>query len=137
MRDLAEQIVRDAEGGSKFVRIEVSGTPDDAKSADLGRAIAASALWRSAVHGADPNWGRILSAIGTTAAAFESDGVDVAINGVWICRGGEAGDDRSKVDLSDRAVTVTVNLNSGKDAATVRTNDLSLAYVHENSAYSS
>jgi glutamate N-acetyltransferase/amino-acid N-acetyltransferase len=135
--DLAQQLLADAEGATKDIAIEVTGAASEDDAVEVGRAVARSNLVKTAFFGNDPNWGRILSAIGTTGAAFDADGVDVAINGVWICRGGEAGDDRSKVDLSERAVTVTVNLNSGRDAATVRTNDLSLGYVHENSAYSS
>jgi len=135
--NLAGQLLSDAEGSTKDIAIEVTGAVSEDDAVEVGRAIARSNLVKTAFFGNDPNWGRILAAIGTTRAAFEPDEVDVAINGVWICRGGEGGDDRSKVDLSDRAVAVTVNLNAGEDAATVRTNDLSHAYVHENSAYSS
>jgi glutamate N-acetyltransferase/amino-acid N-acetyltransferase len=135
--DLAGQLLGDAEGSTKDIAIEVTGAFSEDDAVEVGRAIARSNLVKTAFFGNDPNWGRILAALGTTQAAFEPDEVDVAINGVWICRGGEAGDDRSKVDLSDRAVAVTVNLNAGEDAATVWTNDLSHAYVHENSAYSS
>jgi glutamate N-acetyltransferase/amino-acid N-acetyltransferase len=88
------------------------------------------------MHGEDPNWGRILAAVGTTSAAFDDDGVDVALNGVWICRGSGIGDDRSSVDLSDRRIDVTVDLHAGDASATVLTTDLTAAYVHENSAYS-
>jgi glutamate N-acetyltransferase/amino-acid N-acetyltransferase len=135
--DLARQLLADAEGSTKDIAIHVTGAASEDDAVEVGRAIARSNLVKTAFFGNDPNWGRILSAIGTTRAAFEPDEVDVAINGVWVCRNGEAGDDRSKVDLTDRAVTVTVNLNAGEDVATVLTNDLSLAYVHENSAYSS
>jgi glutamate N-acetyltransferase/amino-acid N-acetyltransferase len=135
--DLAGQLLSDAEGSTKDIAIEVTGAASEDDAVEVGRAVARSNLVKTALFGNDPNWGRILAAIGTTRAAFEPDAVDVAINGVWICRGGEAGDDRSKVDLAGRAVAVTVNLNAGEDAATVRTNDLSHAYVHENSAYSS
>jgi glutamate N-acetyltransferase/amino-acid N-acetyltransferase len=102
----------------------------------VGRAIARSNLVKTAFFGNDPNWGRILSAIGTTSAAFAPDEVDVSVNGVPVCVGGAAGADRSLVDLSGRAVAVTVDLHAGSAHATVFTNDLSLAYVHENSAYS-
>jgi glutamate N-acetyltransferase/amino-acid N-acetyltransferase len=135
--DLAGQLLGDAEGSTKDIAIEVTGAASEEDAVEVGRAIARSNLVKTAFFGNDPNWGRILAALGTTRADFEPDEVDVAINGVWICRSGEAGDDRSKVDLSDRAVAVTVNLHAGQDAATVRTNDLSHAYVHENSAYSS
>ena len=135
--DLARQLLADAEGSTKDIAIHVTGAASEDDAVEVGRAIARSNLVKTAFFGNDPNWGRILAALGTTQAAFEPDEVDVAINGVWICRGGEAGDDRSKVDLTNRAVAVTVNLNAGEDAATVWTNDLSHAYVHENSAYSS
>jgi glutamate N-acetyltransferase/amino-acid N-acetyltransferase len=102
----------------------------------VGRGIARNNLVKCAFFGNDPNWGRILAAIGTTSAAFDPDAVDVAVNGVQVCRGGAAGEDRSKVDLSGRDVWVLVDLHAGTAAATIWTNDLSLAYVHENSAYS-
>jgi glutamate N-acetyltransferase/amino-acid N-acetyltransferase len=89
------------------------------------------------VFGNDPNWGRILAAVGTTTAAFHPSTLDVAMNGVWICRDGGPGEAREKVDLTDRAVSVTVDLKAGAAAATIWTNDLTHAYVHENSAYSS
>jgi glutamate N-acetyltransferase/amino-acid N-acetyltransferase len=91
---------------------------------------------KTALFGADPNWGRILAAVGTTSAAFEPDRIDVAINGVWVCKGGAAAADRSTVDLSGRAVHLVIDLAAGDETATVWTNDLSHAYVHENSAYS-
>jgi glutamate N-acetyltransferase/amino-acid N-acetyltransferase len=136
-KDLAAQLVADAEGATKEIAIEVTGAASDDDAVEVGRSIARNNLVKTAFFGNDPNWGRILAAIGTTAAAFEPDEVDVAINGVWICKGGAAGEDRSKVDLSARAVSVTVDLNAGDAAATVLTNDLSMGYVHENSAYSS
>jgi glutamate N-acetyltransferase/amino-acid N-acetyltransferase len=88
------------------------------------------------LFGNDPNWGRILAAVGTTAAAFEPDALDVAVNGVWVCKGGAAAADRSTVDLSGRDVTIRIDLHAGSAQATIWTNDLSHAYVHENSAYS-
>jgi glutamate N-acetyltransferase/amino-acid N-acetyltransferase len=103
----------------------------------VGRSIARNNLVKCALFGNDPNWGRILAAVGTTAAAFEPDALNVAVNGVWICRDGAAAEDRSKVDLSGADVQITVDLAAGPATATVWTNDLSHAYVHENSAYSS
>jgi glutamate N-acetyltransferase/amino-acid N-acetyltransferase len=135
--DLARQLVADAEGATKEVAIEVTGAASEADAVEVGRAIARNNLVKTAFFGNDPNWGRILAAIGTTAAQFEPDEVDVAINGVWICKNGAAGEERSKVDLSARGVTVTVDLNAGDEGATIWTNDLSTGYVHENSAYSS
>ncbi|GAA0741265.1 bifunctional glutamate N-acetyltransferase/amino-acid acetyltransferase ArgJ [Dactylosporangium roseum] len=135
--DLARQLVSDAEGATKEIAIEVAGAASEDDAVEVGRSIARNNLVKTAFFGNDPNWGRILAAIGTTRAAFEPDHVDVAINGVWICKNGAAGEDRAKVDLSAREVTVTVDLHAGDEQATVWTNDLSMGYVHENSAYSS
>ena len=93
-------------------------------------------LLKCAIAGEDPNWGRVLAAVGTSPAAYDPDQLNVAINGVWVCRDGCAAADRSGVDLSGRDVTITVDLRSGPHAATIRTTDLTVAYVHENSAYS-
>ena len=135
--DLAQQLIADAEGATKHVAIEVQGAAGEADAVEVGRSVARNNLVKTALFGNDPNWGRILAAVGTTAAAFEPDRVDVAVNGVWVCRGGSAAEDRSKVDLSGRDVTITVHLHEGEMAATIWTTDLSHAYVHENSAYSS
>ena len=134
---LARQLVADAEGASKDVRIDVvhAATEDDAVEA--GRAVSRANLVKCAIHGEDPNWGRILAELGMTAAAFEPDAVDVAINGVWVCRDGATGDDRDLVDMSGREVVITIDLDAGDASATIWTNDLTAAYVHENSAYSS
>jgi glutamate N-acetyltransferase/amino-acid N-acetyltransferase len=134
--DLARQLLADAEGSTKDITIAVVGADSEPDALTVGRAVARSNLVKTALFGNDPNWGRILAAVGTTDAAFEPDEVDVAINGVMICRNGCAAEDRSKVDLSGRAVTITIDLGAGSAAATIWTNDLSLAYVHENSAYS-
>ncbi|MDG4788149.1 bifunctional glutamate N-acetyltransferase/amino-acid acetyltransferase ArgJ [Micromonospora sp. WMMD1102] len=135
-RDLARQLVADAEGASKEVAIEVVGAAGEDDAVEVGRAVARNNLVKTALFGNDPNWGRILAAVGTTAAAFEPDGVDVAVNGVWVCRSGAAAEDRSKVDLTGRQVTIRIDLHAGPAEATIWTNDLSHAYVHENSAYS-
>jgi glutamate N-acetyltransferase/amino-acid N-acetyltransferase len=134
--DLARQLQRDAEGASKLITIEVVGAASESDAVTVGRAIARSNLFKCAITGADPNWGRVLSAAGTTDAVFDPDRLNVAINGVWVCRNGAAGDERSKVDLSGRDVTVTVDLSAGPQAAVILTNDLTADYVHENSAYS-
>jgi glutamate N-acetyltransferase/amino-acid N-acetyltransferase len=134
--DLARQLQADAEGAGKLIAIEVVGAVDEAGAVTVGRAVARSALLKCAIAGEDPNWGRVLSAVGTTDAAFEPDRLSVAVNGVWVCRNGCAADDRSKVDLRPRDVTITIDLSAGPSAATVRTTDLTVAYVHENSAYS-
>ena len=134
--DLARQLIGDAEGASKDIEIAVSGAASEADALEVARAIARSNLLKCAIHGEDPNWGRILSAAGTTRAAFESDRVDVAINGVWVCRGGGVGDSRDLVDMTGRTVRIDVSLAAGAAEATVWTNDLTADYVHENSAYS-
>jgi glutamate N-acetyltransferase/amino-acid N-acetyltransferase len=134
--DLAAQMQQDAEGASKAIAIEVINAASPADAVEAGRAIARCNLLKCAIGGEDPNWGRVLAAVGTTSAAFEPDELAVAINGIWVCRNGAAADDRSKVDLSPKAVTITVNLNAGDQTATVRTTDLTAQYVHENSAYS-
>ncbi|AEV87295.1 N-acetylglutamate synthase [Actinoplanes sp. SE50] len=135
--DLAQQLIADAEGATKHIAIEVAGAASEADAVQVGRTVAGNNLVKTAFFGNDPNWGRILAAVGTTSAAFEADRIDVAINGVWVCRNGAAAEDRSKVDLSGRDVRVTINLHEGEMNATIWTTDLSHAYVHENSAYSS
>jgi glutamate N-acetyltransferase / amino-acid N-acetyltransferase len=134
--DLAQQLLSDAEGSTKDVTVEVRSAASEADALEVARSIARNNLVKTALFGADPNWGRILAAMGTTAAAFEPDRLAVAINGIWVCRAGAAAEDRAKVDLTGRAVHIVVDLAAGGEAATVWTNDLSLAYVHENSAYS-
>jgi glutamate N-acetyltransferase/amino-acid N-acetyltransferase len=134
--DLAQQLVDDAEGATKKIAIEVAGAASEEDAVEVGRSVARNNLVKAALFGNDPNWGRILAAVGTTDAVFAPDELDVAVNGVWICRGGAAAEDRSKVDLSGREVTIRIELHAGYDAATIWTNDLSHAYVHENSAYS-
>lgn len=134
--DLAFQLIHDAEGASKDIRIDVRHAANDDEAVDVARTISRSNLLKCAIHGEDPNWGRVLSALGTTTATFESDAVDVAINGVWVCRGGAAGDSREGVDMSGREVVITVDLDAGEAGATLWTNDLTADYVHENSAYS-
>ncbi|MGH8791394.1 MAG: bifunctional glutamate N-acetyltransferase/amino-acid acetyltransferase ArgJ [Stackebrandtia sp.] len=134
--DLAKQLLADAEGATKEVAIEVVGAADEDDAVTVGRSIARNNLVKCALFGQDPNWGRILAAVGVTDAVFDPDAIDVAVNGVWICRGGAAAESRDKVDLTGRDVTITVDLHAGGESATVWTNDLSHAYVHENSAYS-
>ncbi|MBO0776907.1 MAG: bifunctional glutamate N-acetyltransferase/amino-acid acetyltransferase ArgJ [Actinobacteria bacterium] len=134
--DLARQLQADAEGATKAIAIEVVGAGSEDDAVTAGRAVARSSLLKCAIGGEDPNWGRVLSAVGTTQAEFDPGRLSVAINGVWVCRHGTAGDDRAKVDLSGRDVTITVDLSAGPHAATIHTTDLTAAYVHENSAYS-
>jgi glutamate N-acetyltransferase/amino-acid N-acetyltransferase len=134
--DLTRQLLVDAEGASKAIAIEVVGAASEQDAVAVGRAVARNNLLKCAIHGEDPNWGRVLSATGTTDAVFEPHRLNVAINGVWVCRSGAAGDDRSKVDLRPRDVTITVDLSAGPHSATIWTTDLTAVYVHENSAYS-
>jgi glutamate N-acetyltransferase / amino-acid N-acetyltransferase len=133
---LAAQLLADAEGATKEVAIEVGGAATDDDAVEVGRAIARNNLLKCALFGNDPNWGRVLAAIGTTRASFDPDAIDVAINGIQVCRNGAAGEDRSQVDLSGRNIAIVVDLNAGASSATIWTNDLSHAYVEENSAYS-
>ncbi|HEV8023262.1 MAG TPA: bifunctional glutamate N-acetyltransferase/amino-acid acetyltransferase ArgJ [Candidatus Nanopelagicales bacterium] len=134
--DLARQLIADAEGASKEIAITVQRARTEEEAVEAARAISRSNLLKCAIHGEDPNWGRVLSALGTTTAAFESDQVDVAINSVTVCRGGGVGEDRGLVDMSGRDVHIEVDLNAGGEQATIWTNDLTTDYVHENSAYS-
>jgi glutamate N-acetyltransferase/amino-acid N-acetyltransferase len=134
--DLARQLQLDAEGASKMITIEVIGAASDDDAVTVGRAVARSNLLKCAIAGEDPNWGRVLAAVGTTDAVFNPDRLNVAINGVWVCRGGAPGDERSKVDLKGRDVTIAVDLSAGPHAALILTTDLTEAYVHENAAYS-
>jgi glutamate N-acetyltransferase / amino-acid N-acetyltransferase len=135
--DLAVQLIADAEGATKEVRVEVIGAASEDDAVEVGRSIARNNLLKCALFGNDPNWGRVLAAIGTTSAAFEPDELDVAINGVQVCRAGAAGEDRAKVDLTGREIHIRTDLHAGDATATIWTNDLSHGYVEENSAYSS
>ena len=135
--DLGRQLIRDAEGASKDIRVEVINAASEADAVEVGRSIARNNLLKCAVHGEDPNWGRVLSAIGTTSAVFEPDRLNVAINGVWVCKNGSVGEDREKVDMRYREVHIVADLAAGSETATIWTNDLTADYVHENSAYSS
>ena len=134
--DLARQLVADAEGASKEVAVEVANAASEADALEVARSVARNNLLKCALHGNDPNWGRVLAAVGTTAAAFDPDQLDVTMNGVMVCRAGGVGDDRAGVDLSGRECTITVDLHAGSERVTVWTNDLTAEYVHENSAYS-
>jgi glutamate N-acetyltransferase/amino-acid N-acetyltransferase len=134
--DLAMQLLADAEGAEHDVAITVVNAASEDDAVVVGRSVARSALFKTAVYGRDPNWGRILASVGTTAAAFDPGDLDVAINEVWVCRNGGPAESPQLVDMTDRAVAITIDLKSGADSATVWTNDLTHAYVLENSAYS-
>lgn len=135
--DLGQQLIRDAEGASKDIRVEVVGAASEDDAVQVGRSIARNNLLKCALHGEDPNWGRVLSAIGTTDAVFDPDQLNVSINGVQVCRGGSVGEDRDKVDMRYREIRITADLSAGDESAVIWTNDLTADYVHENSAYSS
>jgi glutamate N-acetyltransferase/amino-acid N-acetyltransferase len=133
---LAALILADAEGSTKTIAIEVVRAENEDDAVEVGRAVARNNLLKCALYGEDANWGRVLAAVGTTAAAFEADQLDVAINGIQVCRSGGVGEDRELVDLSGRDIRIVVDLHAGEATATVWTNDLTNEYVHENSAYS-
>ena len=134
---LARQLIADAEGAHHDIAIEVRTAASEADALEVARSIARNNLFKCAVFGNDPNWGRVLAAVGTTGAAFAPHELDVSINGVQVCRAGGVGEDRTLVDLTAREVHVLVDLHAGDQAVTVWTNDLTHDYVHENSAYSS
>jgi glutamate N-acetyltransferase/amino-acid N-acetyltransferase len=133
---LARQLVADAEGAHHDIAVEVRSAASVDDALEVARAVARNTLFKCAVFGNDPNWGRVLAAVGTTAAAFDPASLDVSMNGVQVCRGGGVGEDRSLVDLTAREVLVVVDLHAGDATATIWTNDLTHDYVHENSAYS-
>jgi glutamate N-acetyltransferase/amino-acid N-acetyltransferase len=134
-RELALQLLHDAEGSAHDLAIVVQHAASEDDAVEVGRAIARSNLFKCAIFGQDPNWGRVLAAIGTTGAAFEPDRIDIRLNGVQVCRDGGVGDPRELVDLAGRAVTVEVNLHNGPHSATIWTNDLTYDYVRENADY--
>jgi glutamate N-acetyltransferase/amino-acid N-acetyltransferase len=136
-RDLAMQLLADAEGADHEIAIEVVGAASVDDALEVGRSVARSNLFKCAIYGKDPNWGRILASVGTTQAAFDPADLDVALNDVWVCRNSGPGESPDSIDLEARAVSVTIDLKSGDQSGTIWTNDLTQAYVHENSAYSS
>lgn len=134
--DLTLQLMADAEGAAHMIAIHVEHAASEDDAVHVGRAIARSSLFKCAVFGQDPNWGRVLAAIGTTEADFEPDRIDVSFNGVPVCRDGSIGDPRELVDLSGHDVEVHVDLRNGRHSATIWTNDLTYDYVKENAEYS-
>jgi glutamate N-acetyltransferase/amino-acid N-acetyltransferase len=135
--DLAMQLLKDAEGADHEIAITTLHAASEDEAVEVSRSVARSNLFKAAVFGNDPNWGRVLASIGTTSAQFDPADLDVAMNGVWVCRRSTPAADPASVDLTGREVSVTIDLKSGDARATVWTNDLTHAYVHENSAYSS
>jgi glutamate N-acetyltransferase/amino-acid N-acetyltransferase len=134
--DLSRQLAADAEGATKLIDVRVVNAASEADAESAARAVARSALFKCAMFGEDPNWGRILSAVGTTDAAFDPLHVDVAVNAVVVCRDSGPGEPRENVDLGGREIEVVVDLHAGEHTATIVTTDLTTEYVHENSAYS-
>ena len=134
--DLARQLIADAEGAKHDIAIEIRSAACVSDALEVARAIARNNLFKCAVFGGDPNWGRILAAVGTTRAVFAPGTLDVDINGIRVCRSGGVGEDRTLIDMSSRKVHVVVDLHAGEQTATIWTNDLTHDYVHENSAYS-
>jgi glutamate N-acetyltransferase/amino-acid N-acetyltransferase len=136
-RDLALQLQKDAEGASHNIHITVSGAASEQDAVDVARAVSRSNLFKAAIFGNDPNWGRVLAAVGTTSAEFDPYNIDVSFNGVAVCTAGEPDQSRDLVDLTPREVDIQIDLHSGSAEATIWTNDLTHDYVHENSAYAS
>jgi glutamate N-acetyltransferase/amino-acid N-acetyltransferase len=134
--DLARQLIADAEGAQHDIVIETRSAASVPEALEVCRAIARNNLFKCAVFGGDPNWGRVLAAVGTTQATFDPAALDVTINGIQVCRAGGVGEDRALIDMAAREVHVVVDLHAGGDTATIWTNDLTHDYVHENSAYS-
>lgn len=136
-QDLARQLQGDAEGASHDITIRVVGAESETDAVEVGRSVARNNLFKAAIFGNDPNWGRVLAAIGTTAAAFDPYDVDVWMNGVRVCSQGGPDRPREEVDLAPRATDLLIDLKVGTAEATILTNDLTHDYVHENSAYAS
>jgi len=136
-RDLAMQLLADAEGSTHDIAIEVVNAASESDAVMVGRSLARNNLFKAAVYGNDANWGRILAAVGTTTAEFDPYNIDVSINGVSVSRKGEPDQLRDLVDMTPRRVDILISLNAGNESATVYTSDLTHAYVTENSEYSS
>jgi len=133
---LAEQLIEDAEGSTKTVAITITGAASEADAVEVARACARNNLLKCAIFGGDPNWGRVLAAVGTAQAELDPLAIDVRLNGIEVAKNSAPFEDKNLVKFDNRLVELAVNLNVGKATATVRTNDLSHDYVHENSAYS-
>ena len=133
---LADQLIADAEGSTKTIEINVVNARSVSDAVNVGRACARNNLLKAAIFGGDPNWGRVLAAVGTADAFMDPNIIDVSLNGIQVCVSSAPGDDKSKVSFEPRLVVIEINLKVGTESATIKTNDLSHAYVHENSAYS-
>lgn len=137
LNELSILLINDAEGATKNIEILIQNALTEDDATDVGRSIARNNLLKCAFFGEDPNWGRILAAIGNSKATIDQEKLDVKINDVLVCKSGMSCENESKVKLSNRLIKVEVDLNIGSKNATILTNDLSIKYVHENSAYSS
>ena len=133
---LASQLIEDAEGSTKSVAITVNNAMSESNAVEVARACARNNLLKAAIFGGDPNWGRVLAAVGTANAHMDPLTIDVSLNGIQVCSNSAPDADKSAVDFSNRLVEIVIDLKVGKASATVMTNDLSHDYVHENSAYS-
>ncbi len=133
---LAAQLIADAEGSTKTVAITIKGAATEIEAVEVARACARNNLLKCAIFGADPNWGRVLAAVGTADAQMDALNIDVYLNGIHVAKQSAPYEDKNRVSFSERLVELEVNLNVGSSTATVMTNDLSHDYVHENSAYS-
>jgi glutamate N-acetyltransferase/amino-acid N-acetyltransferase len=134
-QSLSGQLIADAEGSTKTVEIKVIGARSESDAVEIGRACARNNLLKCAIFGADPNWGRVLAAVGTAKVAIDPLNIDVNLNGVQVAKASAPFSDRMLVSFENRLVKIEINLNLGLESATIYTNDLSYDYVHENSAY--
>jgi glutamate N-acetyltransferase / amino-acid N-acetyltransferase len=134
--DLARALIDDAEGAAHSITVTVRGAATEADAVEVGKSVARSNLLKCAIFGRDPNWGRVLAAVGTTSATFEPDQLDVAINKVLVCRAGGIGEPRELVDLGPRDASIEIDLHAGSDSASIWTTDLTYDYVKENAEYS-
>lgn len=132
---LSQQLIADAEGSTKTVAIVVKNAASESDAVEVARACARNNLLKCAIFGGDPNWGRVLAAVGTARAHLNPLDIDVTLNGVQVAKSSAPFEDRSRVSFEDRLVTIEIDLKVGASTATVFTNDLSHDYVHENSAY--
>jgi len=133
---LADQLIADAEGSTKTIEINVVNARSVNDAVNVGRVCARNNLLKAAIFGGDPNWGRVLAAVGTADAFMDASDIDVCLNGIQVCVSSAPGAEKSNVSFEPRLVVIEIDLKVGASCATIKTNDLSHAYVHENSAYS-
>ena len=133
---LSAQLIADAEGSTKTVAIKVVNAASEKDAVEVGRACARNNLLKAAIFGGDPNWGRVLAAVGTADAQMDPLAIDVKLNGVQVCTNSAPDGDKTTVKFDARLVEIDIDLKVGTSTATIMTNDLTHDYVHENSAYS-